>query len=184
MCRNTPGSYRCECKAGYHGQVKDCKDLNECTSDKHKCSPHAHCTNAIGSYKCRCKKGFHGDGRNCKDKEECKENAVRMQHSWFSRAVMAAILHDINKRFLTWFFYVCHPTWPPGLCGSLGIGCKPSIGCTCLMRGNSHVLRNRLLGNVNTDLINYLNISVRTFLVSLNSPWGYKPISHAVITST
>ena len=82
MCRNTPGSFRCECKPGYDGPVENCQDLNECTLNTHKCSPHAQCTNAAGSYRCSCKKGFLGDGRNCKDIEECKERVVRMNLSY------------------------------------------------------------------------------------------------------
>jgi len=30
-------------------------------------------------------------------------------NSWFSREVIGAILDEINKRFLTNFFYLCHP---------------------------------------------------------------------------
>ena len=78
MCRNTHGSFRCECKPGYLGPAENCEDLDECTSNKHKCSPHARCINAVGSYKCTCKKGYHGDGRECKDIEECKESVVKM----------------------------------------------------------------------------------------------------------
>ena len=81
MCRNIPGSFQCECKPGYHGQVKNCQDLDECSSNKHLCSPHANCSNAVGSYNCKCKTGFHGDGRNCQDLKECKERVVRMHLS-------------------------------------------------------------------------------------------------------
>jgi len=41
---------------------------------------------------------------------------VTWQRACFSRDVIAAILEDINKRFLTSFFCLCHPTSPPGLC--------------------------------------------------------------------
>ena len=82
MCTNTPGSFQCECKPGYHGPVKNCQDLNECSSNKHECSPYANCTNVVGSYRCKCKKGFRGNGRNCNDIEECKERDVRMNLSY------------------------------------------------------------------------------------------------------
>ena len=81
MCRNTPGSFRCECKPGYHGPVESCQDLNECKSSKHECSLYALCTNAEGSYSCTCNKGYSGDGRDCKDIKECEERVVRMNLS-------------------------------------------------------------------------------------------------------
>ena len=78
ICKNFPGKYQCVCKHGFHGNFKQCKDLDECSSRKHQCSPHGNCINTIGSYTCKCKSGYQGDGLKCEDKVECKEPSVRI----------------------------------------------------------------------------------------------------------
>ena len=87
-CHNHPGSYTCECSAGYEiGPDKQCVDVNECRiyaalvcMDEDECQKtllqcqHG-CINTRGSYICTCKFGFrlNSDSRSCTDIDECKE---------------------------------------------------------------------------------------------------------------
>ncbi|XP_064644022.1 uncharacterized protein LOC135497923 isoform X2 [Lineus longissimus] len=71
VCKNTPGSYQCECKTGYDG-IPKCRDIDECLNKKDNCDANAHCTNTDGSFKCTCKTGYTGDGVTCTDVDECK----------------------------------------------------------------------------------------------------------------
>lgn len=41
------------------------KDIDECTSQTHDCSPNGECTNLDGSFSCECQPGFTGDGKTC-----------------------------------------------------------------------------------------------------------------------
>ena len=41
------------------------KDVNECVTNQHTCSPHATCINTPGSYNCTCNSGYYGNGFNC-----------------------------------------------------------------------------------------------------------------------
>lgn len=38
-------------------------DVDECSSNTHKCHRSANCINTVGSYNCSCKPGFTGNGR-------------------------------------------------------------------------------------------------------------------------
>ncbi|GMR31925.1 hypothetical protein PMAYCL1PPCAC_02120, partial [Pristionchus mayeri] len=57
-CRNTIGSFVCDCKQGL---VKDesgqCVDKDECSLNVHKCNGNSKCINTFGSYKCECSEG-------------------------------------------------------------------------------------------------------------------------------
>ena len=62
-CSNTPGSYQCDCRAGYSGNGMICTDIDECLNDP--CDMNATCTNTNGSYYCQCYSGFVGNGTVC-----------------------------------------------------------------------------------------------------------------------
>nr|XP_058960210.1 putative lysozyme-like protein [Pocillopora verrucosa] len=57
-CKNTLGSYRCSCRAGFSGDGHTCKDVDECSSSPSLCTSYADCENTIGSYRCSCRPGF------------------------------------------------------------------------------------------------------------------------------
>ncbi|RWS06926.1 fibulin-5-like isoform X2, partial [Dinothrombium tinctorium] len=52
ICRNTPGSYRCECPNGFTLNGYICEDINECENNVICGSSDANCVNMPGDYKC------------------------------------------------------------------------------------------------------------------------------------
>ena len=72
-CKNTDGSFRCECEIGYVGDGFDCKDVDECSNGMNTCQANSECKNTIGSFTCFCVTGydFNDDGE-CVDVDECQ----------------------------------------------------------------------------------------------------------------
>ena len=78
-CKNTFGSYYCECYPGYqyNEDTGSCDDLDECSPTGFICSGRADstnfvCINTVGSYNCHCKPGLDTDGLGeCLDWNEC-----------------------------------------------------------------------------------------------------------------
>ncbi|CAB3987428.1 latent-transforming growth factor beta-binding 4-like isoform X1, partial [Paramuricea clavata] len=75
-CRNTVGSYVCECNMYHTGNGTFCTDIDECSFGSQVCKPHSICTNTEGAYDCECKAGFEGNGHvRCVNVDECEEDA-------------------------------------------------------------------------------------------------------------
>uniref|UniRef100_A0A3P9NTP2 Fibrillin-1 n=1 Tax=Poecilia reticulata TaxID=8081 RepID=A0A3P9NTP2_POERE len=73
-CLNMPGSYRCECKAGYRfTPTGQCLDRNECVENPGICNP-GQCIDTLGSYRCLCPNGYKTtpDRSMCVDVDECE----------------------------------------------------------------------------------------------------------------
>mmetsp|Transcript_15890 Transcript_15890/g.20230 ORF Transcript_15890/g.20230 Transcript_15890/m.20230 type:complete len:760 (-) Transcript_15890:53-2332(-) len=65
------GGYTCECKPGFRGNGRVCKDIDECAENLATCDIHANCLNTPGSYECVCKPGFNKVNGICQDIDEC-----------------------------------------------------------------------------------------------------------------
>lgn len=74
ICQNLPGSYSCNCKAGFEGDGLTCSDVDECALGLDACSANALCINRPGDHACLCDAGFTGDGITCTDIDECASN--------------------------------------------------------------------------------------------------------------
>ncbi|CAK8690811.1 unnamed protein product [Clavelina lepadiformis] len=71
-CRNTDGSFTCQCNEGYTGDGFTCQDIVECMTDTN-CHKQADCINTLGSFICTCLEGYTGNGQECSDINECDE---------------------------------------------------------------------------------------------------------------
>ncbi|KFO74596.1 Nidogen-2, partial [Cuculus canorus] len=68
--RCQPGAgmeYTCECAAGYHGDGRGCREVDECAEGLSQCGPFTICLNVPGSYRCECRSGYRPaeDGQSC-----------------------------------------------------------------------------------------------------------------------
>ncbi|KAI1695898.1 kunitz/Bovine pancreatic trypsin inhibitor domain-containing protein [Ditylenchus destructor] len=70
-CRNTIGSYKCDCDPGNIRSGKRCVyvGIGTLSVKCSECSPNATCDSLTSV--CQCKLGFIGDGYNCTDVDEC-----------------------------------------------------------------------------------------------------------------
>lgn len=70
ICLPTRRAYKCICKAGFHGDGRNCKEYDPCSIDNGGC--HHICHNTGGRVSCSCKEGFklHPNMRHCLSVEE------------------------------------------------------------------------------------------------------------------
>ncbi|XP_055284737.1 adhesion G protein-coupled receptor E2 isoform X2 [Moschus berezovskii] len=67
-CQNTEGGYHCTCSPGYeplsgtgifqNESENTCRDVDECSSGRHRCHNSTVCVNTVGSYTCHCRQGW------------------------------------------------------------------------------------------------------------------------------
>ncbi|XP_051580184.1 latent-transforming growth factor beta-binding protein 4-like isoform X3 [Myxocyprinus asiaticus] len=75
QCKNTPGSFRCVCDAGFRLEDSACTDIDECL-DQLQC-PGQQCVNSPGSYKCvPCRDGHSMQNGRCTDIDECLSTQI------------------------------------------------------------------------------------------------------------
>ena len=73
-CRNTQGSYQCDCGSGYKSiNSLECVNVDECSRRQHACHRDAICSDSHGSYTCTCKRGYVGDGTACQEDHRCTQ---------------------------------------------------------------------------------------------------------------
>lgn len=73
ICRNTVGSFRCDCHPGYQiGEDGTCEDINECELGYTRCQHE--CLNTAGSWTCTCPEGYTYDDYRCQDINECGDD--------------------------------------------------------------------------------------------------------------
>jgi len=70
LCRNTNGSYFCQCKDGYQGDGFVCNDVDECELPA-ACNGNMTCSNVPGSYSCFCVLGRVYEEGTCVSEDTC-----------------------------------------------------------------------------------------------------------------
>ena len=79
-CIDLPGSFKCECKAGYredtNSHTRSCINIDECYEGIDGCQQNCH--DRLGSFVCSCSKGYRlgSDGKSCYDVNECIDKNV------------------------------------------------------------------------------------------------------------
>ncbi|GFO00271.1 fibrillin-1 [Plakobranchus ocellatus] len=82
LCRNTNGSYVCDCPVGYQAasSTDNCTDIDECANQLDHMCPQM-CVNNPGSFACQCQSGYTYNRINntCDDFDECTGSTSQCQ---------------------------------------------------------------------------------------------------------
>ncbi|OWF55878.1 Fibrillin-3 [Mizuhopecten yessoensis] len=85
QCRNTNGTYACDCLSGYaYKSFLECQDINECITGAFTCPNNSRCSNTVGGYTCDCNFGYERDEQlntcieinECLQKNTCEQKCV------------------------------------------------------------------------------------------------------------
>jgi len=79
VCKDTIGSFRCDCREGFHRVNGICVDKNECARRRDNDCKQL-CNNFVGGYNCSCFEGFELENGTCKDINECKEGTYTCEY--------------------------------------------------------------------------------------------------------
>ncbi|XP_065195503.1 uncharacterized protein LOC135826830 [Sycon ciliatum] len=75
MCRDTDGSYHCQCQPGFSGNGVQCANVNECELGVHTCSVGRFCIDTMGGYGCGCVQGVVDNATTCAGSQNTGKNS-------------------------------------------------------------------------------------------------------------
>lgn len=73
-CKNSIGSFLCECHTGFVEISGECRDFDECSDNRiaMSCQQNSSCKNTPGGFECECDEGFEKTENGvCNDIDEC-----------------------------------------------------------------------------------------------------------------
>uniref|UniRef100_A0A8C1LHS8 Nidogen 2b (osteonidogen) n=1 Tax=Cyprinus carpio TaxID=7962 RepID=A0A8C1LHS8_CYPCA len=101
--------YHCQCAMGFHGDGRNCYDVDECAEGLSSCGLHSECVNMPGGHHCNCQSGYEFD----LDLHVCvvtcviyvTTHVVQIQELYFTGGPLFSSFTDIDECFLQ----LCHP---------------------------------------------------------------------------
>ncbi|XP_045193379.2 uncharacterized protein LOC123549396 [Mercenaria mercenaria] len=105
-CKNTQGSYVCNCKEGYlENARKSCENIDEClVGGNNDCDAETQvCVDLSPSFTCKCAQGYSDTGSGCKDidecsiKHECEQNCQNVNGSYNCHCHIGYLLRDDRR---------------------------------------------------------------------------------------
>jgi len=77
ICKDTPGSYDCECNAGYEKKDGKCTEIDECATKP--CKHGSDCVDEFRGFKCTCVRGWRGE--TCEEVDDNLQSASKKTDS-------------------------------------------------------------------------------------------------------
>lgn len=138
-CEDTPGSYVCQCKAGYlrNQTTGNCENINECKESLYNCTVLEVCADTLGSYRCDCLLGYQREASGqCRDvnecelqTDECNHHCINTEGSYNCKCNIGYLLQD-NRR-------TCVKSSNP--CEGSSLSCDENLGgCTTNTSGSPY----------------------------------------------